>query len=159
MVFIQAVANDESPAARILDLVDSGEVKLYMSEEILSEARNVLSRPELRGRLSGITDVRVEALFRRLERKAFWMRQVPRLFEYPRDPKDEPYINLAVAAGADYIISCDKDLLALMTGYNEESKEFRQRFRPLKVITPPALLEEIERGREEERQRGPELKP
>jgi predicted nucleic acid-binding protein len=36
------------------------------------------------------------------------------------------YINLAVAAGADFIISRDKDLLDLMTSHADECKEFRQ---------------------------------
>ena len=30
---------------------------------------------------------------------------VPLVYEYPRDPKDEPYINLAIAAGVDHITS------------------------------------------------------
>jgi predicted nucleic acid-binding protein len=57
---------------------------------------------------------------------------------------DEPYINLAVEAEADYIISRDKDLLDLMTGYTEECKDFRRRFRPLKVIAPVEFLKELE---------------
>jgi predicted nucleic acid-binding protein len=49
---------------------------------------------------------------------------VPKEFSYRRD-EDEPYINLAVAAGADFIVSRDRDLLDLMTGYTDECKEFR----------------------------------
>ena len=56
------------------------------------------------------------------------------------DPKDEPYINLAIAADADYIVSRDKDLLDLMTGHTKECKEFRRKFRSLKVIEPQEFL-------------------
>lgn len=35
---------------------------------------------------------------------------------------------------ADFIVTRDKDLLDLMTGFTDECKEFRQKFRPLKVI-------------------------
>jgi len=150
MVFLQAVANDDSPAAIILDLMDAGEVRLYVSEQILREVREVMSRPRLRAKLSGLTDERIEALFRRLERQAFWLREVAPKFDFRRDPKDAPYINLAAAAAADFIISRDHDLLDLMSRYDDDSKEFRQRFRPLKVITPEAFLAEVERNRERE---------
>ncbi|MGH9874001.1 MAG: PIN domain-containing protein [Pyrinomonadaceae bacterium] len=48
MVFLQALANDESPAARALDLLDTGDISLYVSEQILRELRNVLDRSEVR---------------------------------------------------------------------------------------------------------------
>jgi predicted nucleic acid-binding protein len=35
---------------------------------------------------------------------------VPLAFEYPRDPKDEPYINLAIAAEAGFLASRDRDI-------------------------------------------------
>jgi len=149
MVFLQAVANDDSPAAKILDLMESGEVKLYIIEQILREAREVMNRPRLRARLQGLTEERIEAFFLRLERQAFWLREVPTMFDFRRDPKDAPYINLAVAAAADFIISRDHDLLDLMSKHDDDSKEFRQRFRPLKVITPEMLLAEVERNREQ----------
>ncbi len=43
-----------------------------------------------------------------------------------RSLRNMSYINLAVAAGADFIISRDKDLLDLMTSHADECKEFRQ---------------------------------
>jgi putative PIN family toxin of toxin-antitoxin system len=143
MIFLQAIANDESPAARALDLVESGEIKLCVSEQILRELRRVLDRPEVRSALPGINDLRVESLFRRLEKKAVTIKEVPRVFEYPRDPNDEPYINLAIAARAKYLVSRDKDLLDLMIATDLESKQFRQRFRVLRIIDPADLLHEI----------------
>ena len=35
MIFLQATANEDSPAAAALDLLDAGEIKLYVSEPIL----------------------------------------------------------------------------------------------------------------------------
>jgi len=69
MIFLQATANQESPAAVALDLLDAGEIKLYVSEPILGEVRKVLNRAEARAALPQIIDVRVEALFRRLDKK------------------------------------------------------------------------------------------
>ena len=72
---------------------------------------------------------------------------MPKEFSYPRDEDDEPYINLAIAAGAGFIISRDRDLLDLMTGHADKCKEFRQRFRPLKVVVEPGeFLKVLEEG-------------
>ena len=65
------------------------------------------------------------------------------VFDYPRDPKDKKYINLAAFTKADYIVSLDSDLLDLMTDFTDEAKEFRQRFRLLKVMEPKELLQII----------------
>src|SRR5437588_12970751 len=107
MVFVQAAANLKSPAARILDILDEGKITLYVSKPILAEARYVLNRPDVRARLHKLTDVAVEALFERLDQRATLIRQVPKRFVYPRDSKDEPYINLAVEMKADYLVSRD----------------------------------------------------
>ena len=63
--------------------------------------------------------------------------------DYPRDPKDEPYIGLAATAKADYLVSRDKDLLSLMTGHSAAAKEFRRRTHPLRVLDPVDFLEAL----------------
>ncbi|MEP7341117.1 MAG: putative toxin-antitoxin system toxin component, PIN family [Acidobacteriota bacterium] len=146
MIYLQATANENSPAAAALRLFDAGEIALYVSPAILSEIADVLNRPKVRQKNSRITDVNVEALLKRLADKAVVLKNVPEAFKYSRDPKDEPYINLAVAVGAQYLVSRDKDLLDLMTDYTQECKEFRQRFRPLKVVDPVAFLKEFVQG-------------
>ena len=140
MLFLQATANRRSPAARALDLLDDGTIKLFVSRPILKEVRDVLSRPEVREQLPGITDESVAALFSRLASKATLVKNVPRVFTYPRDPKDEPYINLAVAAGADYLVSRDSDLLDLMRWDRAEGRDFQRRFRHLKILDPIDFL-------------------
>ena len=63
-----------------------------------------------------------------LASKAVFLADVPAIFSYPRDPKDEPYLNLALASGAGYLITWDKDLLDLMNETSLEGKALRQRF-------------------------------
>ena len=70
---------------------------------------------------------------------------MPKIFSYSRDPKDEKYVNLAFEAKADYIVSRDNDLLDLMTGFDDDSKEFRQRFRRLKIVTPVEFLRIVQK--------------
>lgn len=140
MVLVQAAANARSPAARILDLLDAGKLTLYVSKPLLIEARYVLNRPDVRARLRTLTDVTVEALFERLEQRATLIQQVPRHFTYPRDPKDELYLNLAIEVKADYLVSRDNDLLDLMRWEREEGREFQRRFRFLQIVTPETFL-------------------
>ena len=144
LLFLQATANRKSPAASVLDLLDSGAIRLFVSRQILKEVRNVLNRPEVREKLPGITDAGVEVLFARLRKKAVLIREVPKVFDYPRDPKDEPYVNLALAAQATYLVSRDTDLLDLMRWDTEDGRDFQRRCRQLKILDPVAFLKEIE---------------
>ncbi len=145
MVFVQAAANEKSSAAHILDLLEEGKITLYVSKVILAEALYVLNRSDVRASLRNLSDVAVEALFERLEQSATLIKQVPKRFVYPRDPKDEPYINLAIEMKADYLVSRDNDLLDLMKWENEEGREFQKRFRFLRIVTPESFLASIEK--------------
>lgn len=145
-VLLQAAARERSVAAKCLNLAESGHVQLFVSREVLAEVEDVLNRPEIRAHFPDLSDEIVGAFLKRLQKLSVLVRSIPKKFSYPRDEDDEPYINLAVAAGADFIVSRDRDLLDLMTGHADECKEFRQRFRPLKVIEPVELLRLAEEG-------------
>lgn len=125
---------------KCFELFENGFVELFVSEDILAEIQNVITRPKLQAKYSRLTNERAKKLIEVLRTKATLIKDVPPVFSYMRDPKDEKYINLAAAAGAVYIVSRDTDLLDLMTGFDNESKEFRQKTRPLKVIEPIEFL-------------------
>lgn len=148
-VLLQAIARGKSVAAKCLNLAESGRIQLFVSREVLAEVGDVLNRPDIRAHFPDLSDEIVGAFLKRLQKFSVLVRLVPQEFSYPRDEDDEPYINLAVAAGANFIISRDRDLLDLMTGYTNECKEFRQRFRSLRVVEPAEflkLLKESESG-------------
>ena len=145
VVFLQAAARKSGPSAACLSLAENEFIRLYISKEILTELAEVLHRPEIRSRFPELTDEIVEEFLDQLRSTAETIKHIPKRFSYQRDVDDEPYINLAVEAKADYIVSRDKDLLDLMTGRTDECKEFRRRFRPLKVIDPIKFLKEIEK--------------
>jgi putative PIN family toxin of toxin-antitoxin system len=52
-----------------------------------------------------------------------------------RDPKDDAYLSLCAAVGADYLITGDKDLLAV------ERSRFSAFPKGLKILTPRQFLE------------------
>lgn len=138
MVYLQAVVSTRGPAAEALRLVETGRVSVFVSQEILAELRDVLTRSKLRRQQCSLTDERVHAFFQLLTEKAVLVQEVPKQFTYARDPDDEPYVNLALAAGARYLVMRDKDLLELM---NDES--FRVRFPGLMIVDPVAFLQEL----------------
>lgn len=94
-VFVQGIANRNSPARKALRLFFDGAVSLFVSEPILREVRDVLSRPEIRRQLPGINDRMVNAFLAKLAAQAVLITNVPEEYRYERDPDDEMYINLA----------------------------------------------------------------
>jgi uncharacterized protein len=143
-VYLQALIKETGPAAACLTLFENGTIELCVSEALLTELRDVLTRPKLQLRYSSLTEERADRLIASLRQRAKLLKSVPHVFRYSRDPKDEPYLNLAIAAGAAYLISRDDDLLDLMTGVTPDCKEFRQRFRRIRIVDPVAFLKEFE---------------
>jgi predicted nucleic acid-binding protein len=64
--------------------------------------------------------------------------EIPAAYKLPRDPDDEPYFNLAAAAGAAFLVSRDKDLLSLM-----DDQAFRKQFPTLAIVDPKAFLDHV----------------
>lgn len=142
--YLQAVVRRSSPAGSCYKLAEDGIIKLFISRDVLAELEHVLCRPKVRKQLPALTDESVEEFLTSLKNIAELVRKVPKVFSLPRDINDEPYINLAVECEADYIVSRDKDLIDLMSGYDFESKQFRQKFRPLKIVQPLEFLRIVE---------------
>lgn len=144
MIFLQATASESGPAAELFRLVERNVLSLFVSPAILEEVRDVLSRPKIRKKNSDITSERVDALITRVLEHAAAEDDVAQHMLCVRDPKDEKYINLAITVDADYLVTRDQDMLDLMTGHTDECKDFRRRFRSLRIIEPVKLLKTLE---------------
>jgi uncharacterized protein len=142
MTFLQATARPTGPAAACLRLLEAGAITLFVSDDIVREVEDVLSRPKLRRKNPLLTDQAVRQLLDRLAQLATRVESVPLQFPFPRDPKDEPYLNLAIVAGTRYLVSWDNDLLDLMAD-NPDGAAFRGRFPGLMILTPVAFLREL----------------
>lgn len=140
-VYLQAAARPNSPAGECLRLAEKGIVRLYINQDVLTEISEVLRRPKIQIRFSDLTDKSVDLFLEKVRGFSHFIKKVPLKFKLSRDTDDEPYINLAVEVEADYIVSRDNDLLDLMTDFTDEAKEFRQRFRPLKIVEPIKFLQ------------------
>lgn len=135
MVYLQAAISDAGPASACLRLAEAGRLTLYLDRETLAEARDVLGRAGLRKKFPRLTDDLVAVFLGQVEAIGSMLDHVPQVYTLERDPDDEPYINLAIAAQASYLVSRDRDLLDLM-----DDPAFRARFPDLSVVDPSALL-------------------
>lgn len=143
-IFLQGLLSKSGPAVRCLELIEENRISLVVSEDVLAEIKDVLTRPRLRERNPNLNDEKVENLIEMLLAKAEFVEKVPKHFTYSRDPNDEPYLNLAIETEAVFLVSRDNDLLDLMTGYTDEAKDFRRRFRKIKIVNPVEFLQIIE---------------
>lgn len=132
-------------SAKCKKLVDDEKIILLLSREVLDEMREVMNRPEFLARFESATEKMVDKFLEQLAKKSVFIKSVPQKMTLTRDPDDEPYINLAIEGKADYIVTRDRDLLDLMTGFDVESKEFRQKTRPLKIVEPLEFLKIVEK--------------
>ena len=140
MVFLQGAARQTSPAKACLDLAENGFVQLCLSAEIVAEVQDVLTRPEVQRKFPALIPMDVEAFIARLSKAAVQFLNVPAEFHYERDPKDTPYINLALVAQAEYLVTRDTDLLDLMHETTEPGRAFRFRYPFLTILNPVAFL-------------------
>lgn len=145
MVFLQGAARRESPAAACLLLAELGVVELCVSAAILSEIRDVLTRPRVQQRFPALTDAVVDRFLSALGKHSLLISPVPRLFVYDRDPKDEPYINLAIAAGARYLVSRDADILDLAPQASRDGARIRSHAPELQILDPVSFLDVLRR--------------
>jgi uncharacterized protein len=140
VTYVQALASPGGPAAACWQRARAGEVILYVSEESLAELADVLARPKLARRLNISGDV-VRTYLAAIRDAAVTVADVPVRFTYPRDPKDEPLVNLALAAGAKYLVTWDNDLLDLMAEGDAAGQALRAQAPNLSILTPPELLQ------------------
>jgi predicted nucleic acid-binding protein len=68
---------------------------------------------------------------------------VPEAFTLTRDPDDSKYLNLAIAAGAELVVSRDHDLLDLMTANDADSVMFRTNYPTIRVLDPVTFLQTL----------------
>lgn len=139
-VLLRGLINIRSTSGRVLNACDARSVVIVLSNAALSEYRAVLTDPVVVGPYPELTRRKVELVLRRLRYVGDVIRSVGVRFEFPRDPKDAKWIELAIAGRATHIISVDNDLLSLSTGRGDASKRFRQRLPGVDVIEPGEFL-------------------
>jgi putative PIN family toxin of toxin-antitoxin system len=147
VVFLQGAGRRGNAARKCLDLVDDGTMQLCLSPDVLAEIDDVLHRPEILRKFPLLESADSQTLLLTARSKALLLATVSRAFSLPRDPDDEPYTDLAIAADAKYLVTWnDRHLTYLMRQETPEGVDFCRRFPTLKIVDPPTFLAEIRRA-------------
>jgi putative PIN family toxin of toxin-antitoxin system len=95
---------------QVLEMALSGSIQLAISESLLNELRGILQRPkfELSAQL-------VQTIVSEYASTANWIEPSEHFNVVVDDPSDNHFIDCAVAAKADYLITGDRHLLSLDT--------------------------------------------
>jgi len=101
-VIVSGILRPYSKAAAILRLVASGMIKLAYDLRILSEYQDVLNRPKF-----PLAKENINAFLDQVEKEGILVSAMPLKFRLP-DPDDEPFLEVALAASAEAIITGNK---------------------------------------------------
>jgi putative PIN family toxin of toxin-antitoxin system len=132
-VLISGFITPEGVSANLLKRARAGAFTLCLSREIIEEMRSrLLYRRRIRERYQ-YTDGGVQQHCNDLEGACRLITDLPPVTGVVRDPNDDMVVACALEAGADYIVTRDKDLLILGA------------YQDIRIVTPRQLLEYLER--------------
>jgi putative PIN family toxin of toxin-antitoxin system len=143
MVFLQGAARPRGPAAACLRLAEEGRIRLLISGDVLKEIADVFSRSGVRQRFPVLAEIPLTHRLARWQSVATFVSEIPPTVHLSRDPKDEKYLNLAVAGRADYLVSWDKHLIGLRSDDTPEALHFREAHPDIRIVTPVEFLQAI----------------
>jgi putative PIN family toxin of toxin-antitoxin system len=147
MIFLQAAARP-SRVHGTMRLLRERRVLLCVSPQAVAEVRDVLTRPDVTAKFPALTSNAVDVFLAQILSEAKLVQPVQSHFSLPRDKKDEPYVNLAIQADAEFLVTWnDRHLSYLMRGDTPEGQDFCRRFPRLTIADPPAFVNAI-RSRE-----------
>jgi putative PIN family toxin of toxin-antitoxin system len=110
-ILVRAMLKPGGSVGPLVDFLRTGRYVFLYSEATLGELVDVLSRPRMVHRY-GITTDEVDALCALVIRRGELV-QPSRVITACRDPKDNKFLELAVAGRADVIVTGDEDLAVL----------------------------------------------
>ena len=112
----------------VADLFVNPNIHIYVSEKLVAELSDVLSRPKIRQYVSAAS---IDAMWDLMRERCLPIENYPEAQTNIRDVKDVYLLSMAEAIPADFIVTGDKDLLIL--GKHGETlivtyDDFHQRF-------------------------------
>lgn len=124
-VVVSAVISTDGNPALIFEMLILEDLKNYTTQEIIEEIKEVLQRPRIIKRISLVEQDFIVSTFEKISEKIV---SGVKIEEIKDDPDDNKFLECAVSASADYIISGDKHLLKL------------HEFRGIKIVSPAEFV-------------------
>lgn len=110
-VLVRAVIRPQGTVGPVLLRLRQGEYTLLYSRTLLEELTDVLNRPRIRDKYR-LTDQNIQTVVALILLRGEGVTPTERIAAC-RDPKDDKFLEVAVAGEADVIVSGDEDLLIL----------------------------------------------
>ena len=129
-ILVSALIKPEGTVGPVLHRLRDGDYEIVLSEQLLTELVDVLNRPRIKEKY-GLDTEDIETVLALLLLRGRIVSPVERV-DVCRDPKDNMFLEAALTAEADVIVSGDEDLLVLDS------------FRSIPVIGPAAFLQLID---------------
>jgi uncharacterized protein len=98
-VLVSGLLQSKGNPAKVLALALTGAVQICHDERIMAEYAEVLSRPHFKFDPRRVRDILIK-----LELDGFSFVPLPTALDLP-DPVDEPFLAVALAAAADYLVT------------------------------------------------------
>jgi putative PIN family toxin of toxin-antitoxin system len=114
-------------ASKVLGLFERNAYNLVLSSDILADYHRVLRYPDIQA-FHRMSDAEIDLALDELVRVCILVEPSERLAVVEEDPDDDKFIECAVAAGADYIVTGNKHLLKLGS------------FRGIQILRPALFL-------------------
>lgn len=98
--------------AELFRLIDDGKATMFISEEIMQEVRDVINRPKF-NEVMMKARIKPEQIMKKINSISKQVIGSKLKITVCRDEKDNKFLECAMHAKADFIVSGDKDLLVL----------------------------------------------
>ena len=129
-VLLSALLSPVGPPAQLLEAWERKRIVVVASGALIAELRDVTSRPFFQARLRAST---IELLAAGLQDLSEFCADLPQEVVAP-DAKDSSLLALSEASHADFLVTGDKELLAL------------KHHGPTRIITPTAMIQVLKSG-------------
>ncbi|MBI4772367.1 MAG: putative toxin-antitoxin system toxin component, PIN family [Chloroflexi bacterium] len=130
-ILIRALIRPEGTVGPVIPRLIRSDYTLVYSVPLRDELTAKLALPRIRGKYH-VTDSQVEALLDTIALRGDLVTPT-RTVPVCRDPKDNMFIEAALAGTAEYVVTGDKDLLVLI------------QFETVKFVTPREFLEALDK--------------
>lgn len=130
-VIVSRFISEKGAPGRTLDLWEAGAFTLIVSKAVLAEYQRVMKYGSLRGRLRA-SAAEIEGQMSGIRKFGLIVQPTERITGISDDPKDDKFLECALAGGADYIVSGDSHLLAL------------REYRGIRILSPAVFLAVLE---------------
>ena len=143
MVFLQWAALPEGRQHGTIRAIYSGAIRLCVSQALLNEVQDVLSRPSVKLRSPNITPERLKEVLAATLEKADLIGDVPAVYTWPHHPSDDHLFNLAIAARVDRLVTWEERILSIDSKFPEDAKLLFGLAPQLRIVSPKQLAEEL----------------